>query len=134
MKRLITFTPVVDADGVNKGIIRTISDPIDTDAINFVIDESVKENSAYVDVDIPKPPSIFGKRTVLIYNRETNVIEVTYEDIEPSELTLPEQLEYLITRNKILEVENEELHQELELTQAALLELDKQVNGGADNE
>ena len=134
MKRLITFTPIVDTEGVSKGIIRTISDPIDTEAINFVIDESVKENSAYVDADIPKPPSIFGKRAVLIYNRETCVIEVTYEDIEPSQLTLPEQLQYLRAQNEVLKNENAELREELELTQAALFELDAQVNGGVDNE
>lgn len=127
MKRLITYEPVIGEDGAKKGIIRTISEPVDTSSITFNIDDSMVDNAAFVEADIPKPAHIPGKKATLLYDIETSIVEVVYEDIEESELTGSELLIYLREQNKIL-------REELELTQAALFEIDNKVNGGAENE
>ena len=125
MKRLITFIRTVD----NKGIIKTISEPIDLDSINFVLDDSMKENSAFIDADIPKPINIPNKRTVLLYNLETKGIEVHYEDIHFEEMTPTEKIEFLYSENEKLCTENSNLKEELNLTQLALFDLDNKLNG-----
>ena len=88
MKRLITYMKMADG----RGLIQSISDPIDTDSISFVIDESMMDKTLFVDADIPKPVEIENKKAQLYYNFESNVIEVEYEDIELDALSPAEKL------------------------------------------
>lgn len=126
MKRLITYMKMADG----RGLIQSISDPIDTDSISFVIDESMMDKTLFIDADIPRPVEIENKKAHLYYNFESNIIEVEYDDIEIDTLSPAEKLKYLLSENKRLSEENESLRSELDLTHEALFELDAKVNGG----
>lgn len=134
MKRLITYVPVKDSEEIKKGLIISISEPIDLDSITFNMDETATKNTVFVEADIPKPSTIPGKKASLLYNFNTNVIEVVYNDVSFDEMTLPEKLEFLLNKNLTLQEENESLKQELSLITKVLTEVDNKLNGGKENE
>lgn len=134
MKRLISYVPVKDENGTKKGLITSISEPVDLDSITFKMDESAEKNTLFVEADIPKPMKISGKKSSLLYNFDTNTIEVSYSDVSFDEMTLSEKLVYLQEQNQLLQTENNTLKQELTLINNVLTEVDNKLNGGIDNE
>lgn len=126
MKRLITYTKLED----NRGLITSISNPVDTESISFSFIDNSQENTVWVDETLPNVQQIEGKTYHLYINLDTNVIEVEYEDISFDNLSMSQKLEYLFAENVKLKEENETLRSELDLTHSALFELDAQLLGG----
>lgn len=133
MKRIISYVPYDKEDGSKMGWIRSISDPIDIDDITFT-SINTDENSLLVDCEMPKITKLPGKHAVLSYNFDSKLIEVTYEDMQYSEMSTAEKLEYLETERLKLSEENAQLKTELSLINNVLIEVDNKLNGGTDNE
>lgn len=118
MKRLVTF---IKED--NKNIVTSISAPLNEDDLDInIFDENtyglIDEN--FVEPIIPK-----NKKLIMYYNSETSMIDFEYSDIDFEDLSPADKI-------KMLKEENNNLKQELELTQMALFELDWAINGTED--
>lgn len=114
MKRIVNYKKVND-----KYEVIYISNSMTNEIANKI---AIQDNYAIIDADFNYPPEIDGKMIKLFYNKETNIIEFEYIDVDFEQLTTSQKLE-------ILKKENEELKSELELTQLALFELDAYVSG-----
>lgn len=138
LKRIISYYEATTENNERIGIVTSISDVVDVDSIKFNFDntdaDDLDEHSAFIEADIPKPVDIPGKVAVLAYDLSLNTLFIKYDDACEEEMTPSQRLEYLMKANQQLVGENEQLKKELELTQAALFELDTQLNGGAENE
>lgn len=120
MKRLVTFC--IDENGKKR--VQSISAPIAETDIDLELDTNVYGliDAVYVD-----PLPIEGKKMILYYNSDTQLIETEYNDIGYEDLNPQEKIEFL-------KEENANLKAELELTQMALFELDWMINGGTEEE
>lgn len=118
MKRLVTFC--IDENGKKR--VQSISAPIAETDIDLELDTNVYGliDAVYVD-----PLPIEGKKMILYYNSDTQLIETEYTDIGYEDLSPQEKIEFL-------KEENANLKAELELTQMALFELDWMINGGGE--
>lgn len=109
MKRLVTFC--IDEAGRKR--VQSISAPISESDIDLELDTTIY---GLIDADYIDPLPIEGKKMILYYNSDTQLIETEYTDIGYEDLNPQEKIAYL--KN-----ENTNLKAELELTQMALFEL-----------
>lgn len=120
MKRLVTFC--IDENGRKK--VQSISAPLNETDIDLELDT---RTYGVIDADYVDPLPIDGKKMILYYNSDTQLIETEYSDIGYEDLNPQEKIEFL-------KEENANLKAELELTQMALFELDWMINGGTEEE
>ena len=79
-------------------------------------------------------PEITGKKTILKYNKDLQIIEYVFEDIPKNELPLPDRLRLLEEMGdkieKILEERFKDFESQINLTQEGILELMDRIGGG----
>ena len=121
MKRIVTFS--IEEDGRKR--VQSISAPVDETKIDTLSDNMGFINSGYVD-----PAPIEGKKTLLYYNSETEVVEVEYSDIQFDDLDPISKIVALKLENDSLKAANAQLGADNELTQEALMELYELITGG----
>ena len=115
MKRLVTF---IKED--NKNIVTSISAPLNEDDLDInIFDENTY---GLIDENFIEPIIPQNKKLIMYYNSETSMIDFEYSDINFEDLSPADKI-------KMLKEENNNLKQELELTQMALFELDWAING-----
>lgn len=113
MKRIVTF---IVENGRNK--IQSISAPMRAEDISVDLDPSTY---GVVDANFIAPQGVDGKKTLMYYNADTQMIEFEYVDIGFEDLNPQQRIEFL-------KEENAKLKEELNLTQTALFDLDRLVN------
>lgn len=121
MKRIVTFS--IEEDGRKR--VQSISAPVDETKIDTLSDNMGFINSGYVD-----PAPIEGKKILLYYNSETEVVEVEYSDIQFDDLDPISKIVALKLENDSLKATNAQLGADNELTQEAIMELYELITGG----
>lgn len=115
MKRIINYKKTRD----NKYEVIYISNPVSNEIAEKM---SSRDNCAIINVnEFVYPPKVEGKIIKLYYNKDVNIIETEYVDIDFDQLPTNYKLE-------LIKKENEDLKAELKLTQDALFELDAYIS------
>lgn len=123
MKRIVTFS--VEADGRKR--VQSISAPVDETKI-----DNISGNMGFIDSGYTDPEYAEGKKAVLYYNAETQLIEVEYSDIQFKDLDPMAQIDYLKAENEALTAKNKQLEADNLMTQDAVMEMYEIMLGGVE--